>query len=118
MKNWIIKKKPHGDSTDSDFQTRTVGCVNSVLAPSSSSDTSPNHDGNMNDSSPLVPISKDCDTMFEDHYDNVEFDLLESPNSLDVMTISGNISPYSDFKVPMDSMRSIASSQVTSDYSC
>lgn len=106
MKSWITKKKVRND----DSSSCPVGGVNSVLASTSSDtlvlDTPQN----------LTPILEDDENYNDDddHYGSVEFDLLES-NSLDVMTISSNVSPYSNLKVPMSSVCSIASSQVCNE---
>ncbi len=118
MKNWIIRKKPRNDtSSESDSVSRSIGGVNSVLAssiPSSSliSDTVTTSAP----SSSLEPILEDSNEVPEDHYGGVEFDLLEDSNSLNVMTISGTVTPYFEFIVPMGSVRSVASSQVTLDH--
>lgn len=115
MKNWIVKKKLHSASNESDSQTCTVGGVNSVLVASPDSHSTSDCDVTITDSSHLAPILEDSETVLEHHYGSVELDLLESPDSLNVLTISGNVTPFSDFKVPMGSVHSDFSSQVLSD---
>jgi hypothetical protein len=52
------------------------------------------------ESSPLVhlpSISEEPGTLYDDHMSPVEFDLLEDPNSLGVMNISGQFCHYFSF---------------------
>jgi len=41
--------------------------------------------------------------------------LLDSVHSLEVTSTSGNVTPYDTFSIPMGSVRSVVSSQVTTD---
>jgi hypothetical protein len=113
MKNWIIKKKnPHLDNfNDSTSQARQVGSVNSVMAENEVQLA----DTIVNDS--LTSISEEDPDQCVDFISPVEFDLLEDPNSLDVMTISGQVSPYLSYKFPLGSVHSIFASQITSSNS-
>jgi hypothetical protein len=110
MKNWIIKKKPRLDQVGSTSQQNTsMGGVNSVLAPEDiSSNTSL-----MNSTLPSIPEDSHVDG--NDHVSSVEFDFLSDPNSLDIMTISGTVSPYFGLKFPLGSVRSVHSSKLSAD---
>jgi hypothetical protein len=110
MKNWIIKQKPRPDGGgDADNSSRSMGGVNSVLA-SSPDETDPI----------ILPANYAIETINEepidDNFGNVEFDLLEECNSLEVMTISEQVSPYSHLNIPVGSVRSVSSSQVIEDH--
>jgi hypothetical protein len=96
----------------------TVGGVHLVLARTSKSSSSPTASTIEHDSQNLVPIMEESEDFSEDHFCGVEFDLLEKledSNSLNLMTISGNVIHYCPHKVPMGSVHSVFSSQLTSD---
>ncbi len=62
----------------------------------------------MNDQSNLVSGEADSNNQDDDHNGAVEFDLLDS---LEVMTINNQVTPYSDFRHPLGSVHSVSSSQ-------
>lgn len=115
MKNWIIKKKQCNDtSADSDTQSWTVGGVNSVLASDVVSSSSVAL-SSQPEPQTLVPIVEESEELYEEQFGTVEFDLLEDSISLNLMTISRNVTPYCDLKVLMGSVCSVVSSQVIFD---
>jgi hypothetical protein len=101
LKHWSNKKKVH---TGLPPDTNTTGAVRSAYAPSES------------DSVPAsTSVAKVLDTIeesFEEDFDrNVEFDLLsDDVDSHEVNSNSGNVNPYSEFKVPLGSVKSTYSS--------
>jgi hypothetical protein len=106
MKNWVIKKKPRSDTTsDQTSKDKNIGGVNSVFAPHVT-------DTEENTPAPPVPMEEivDAEEFTDDHNGSVEFDLLDS---LDVMAINKEVSPYDAFKHPLGSVRSVLSSQTT-----
>jgi hypothetical protein len=113
MKNWIIKKKPRTDHNNKqDSRSRSVSGVNLVMAANDShifeaSESTVGHS--------LTSISEESDDYPDDHFGNVEFDLLEGTTSLDVMTIGGEVTPYSTLSIPLGSVHSAKSSQVSTD---
>jgi hypothetical protein len=62
----------------------------------------------------LPSISEESDASYDDHTSPVEFDLLEDPNSLGIMNISNQVSPYFSFKFPLGSVHSVFVSQFIS----
>jgi hypothetical protein len=114
MKNWTIKKKQRNDTT-SDMDSSPVGGVNSVSVSSLTSFTENPSLTSVTVTQQLILILEDAGDLADDHFGNVEFDLLDEPNSLDVTTISGIVTPYFDFKVPLGSVRSVLSSQLSLD---
>jgi len=116
LKNWSIKKKPRQEGgKDSDTPTRDdpvlreVGGANSVLAPSSLDVVAPPPPAST--SLPIItenPVETDD---ADESPGNVEFDLLEDFNSLAIMTISGNVYPYSAPNASIGSVHSVLSSQ-------
>lgn len=89
MKTRSSKKLRPDNNTDYESQSKNVGGLNSFL---------PSQDSN------LAPIEEETVDIPEDHLGSVEFELLESPDSLSVMFISENVSPYFDFKFPLGSV--------------
>ncbi len=63
----------------------------------------------------LSSITEELDEHSEDHFGSVEFDLLEAPNSLGIMTISDEVSPNIALNIPLGSVHSVISSQVNQD---
>jgi hypothetical protein len=116
MKNWIIKKKLRTDhNNEQDSQSRSVGSVNSVMASNDSHALETSLASDSNAAHLLTSISEESDDYSDDHFGNVEFDLLKGPNSLDVMTISGEVTPYSTLSIPLGSVCIVFSSQVSTD---
>jgi hypothetical protein len=113
LKNWIIKRKPRPDgSNDSDNSSRLVGGVNSVLADSLLKNTASD---TLQERPSLSPIMDEPAALSIDDFAEVEFDLLENHDSLGVMAINGQVSAYSDLSIPLGSVRSVLSSQLTQD---
>jgi hypothetical protein len=114
MKHWIIKRKPRPDGNgDSDASSTPSGGVNSVIAPTHNEQII--HD-KPTENIGLHPIPEEQSDSNDDTFAPVEFDLLEATNSLDVMTINGHVTPYTDLNIPLGSVHSVYSSQVTQDH--
>ncbi len=86
-----------------------------MLALTSDSSSSTESSPPESDLQNLVTIMEESENFSEDHYGAVEFDLLEDPDSLNLMTISINFTDYCSLTIPMGSVHSVFSSQVTSD---
>lgn len=113
MKNWIIKKKVLCRDNTTDSQSRPAGGVNSVLAPEIPSSVITNTE-DLPTEHRLTSILEESDTLYNDHIKPVEFDFLENSDSLEVTSISNQVSPYLFFKYPMGSVSSVFASQVIS----
>jgi len=101
MKNWVIKKKQRPDgssSSDSESKSKTVGGVNSVLAPQDTENV----------------ITQGTPELSDDHVDSIEFDLLDNTTCLGLMDINEQVTPYTVLNTPLGSVCSIASSQIVS----
>lgn len=85
-----------------------------MLALTSDSSSSTESSPPESDLQNLVTIME-SEKFSEDHYGAVEFDLLEDPDSLNLMTISSNFTDYCSLTIPMGSVHSVFSSQATSD---
>jgi hypothetical protein len=102
MKSWIIKKKPRSENTPNQTpQAKSVGGVNSVLAPKVDESEIPD-DNNQ--------VTEDLIEAIDNHNGPVEFDLLDS---LAITTINDQVSPYIALKHPLGAVRSVSSSQIT-----
>jgi hypothetical protein len=101
LKHWYIEKKAR---TDIPPDLNTTGAVCSAYAiPDSDSDPVSNSVADI-----LDPIEESLE---EDFDSNVEFDLLsDDVDNHNVNSNSGNVYPYSEFKVPLGSVRSAYSS--------
>jgi hypothetical protein len=113
MKNWIIKKKVFCPDNTTDSQSRPAGRVNSVLVPEIPSSVITNTEDLPTEHHP-TSILKESDTLYNDHIKPVEFDFLENSDSLEVTSISDQVSPYLSFKYLMGSVSSVFASQVIS----
>ncbi len=122
MKNWVIKKKQRPDgssSSDSESKSKTVGGVNSVLAPQDTENVITQ--GTPAPSLPLQTIEEEhaiddygTDELSDDHVDSIEFDLLDNTTCLGLMDINEQVTPYTVLNTPLGSVCSIASSQIVS----
>jgi hypothetical protein len=99
LKHWYIKKKNRSDTTP---DINMTGDVRSAYVQSQS-DTIPK---------PSPEVLDMIEESFDDDFDsNVEFDLLfEDADNHKVNSTSGNVYPYSAFKVSLGSARSVSSS--------
>jgi len=99
-KHWVIKKKV---CIDTPQDATTTGAVCSAYVQSQEEHITPTSFG----AEVLDPVKE---TIEDDLSSNVEFDLLSDEDDQDVTSSSGTIYPYSDFKVPLGSVRSASSS--------
>jgi len=108
MKNWVIKKKQRPDgssSSDSESKSKTVGGVNSVLAPQDTENVITQ--GTPAPSLPLQTIEEEhaiddygTDELSDDHVDSIEFDLLDNTTCLGLMDINEQVTPYTVLNTP------------------
>jgi hypothetical protein len=98
LKHWLIKKKVRNDTPP---DTNTTGAVCSAYAHSQ-----------LDNVQMSTSLSEALDTIEESSDEsNVKFDLLsDDVDNHEVNSTSDNIYPYSAFKVPLGSVKSVSSS--------
>jgi hypothetical protein len=107
-------KLRNDNTSDLDSHSLTIGSVNSVLVSSLQSLPMLTFDQESDET--LTPIIEEHgEVLSDDHFGTVGFDLFETAHSLEVLTTSGNVTPYNSLFIPMGSIPCVTSSQVTSD---